>query len=240
MLLDAACGTGGISCGLALRGYDVTGVDISESALSAAWNKYYNIRDNMTRGNKFACFFARQDIRALSLPYAADAAVCCCDGVNHLLNGNDVSAFFSGVHGNIRDGGLFIFDINSPWKFDNVYAGNAYIIEAYDKVNKKNVLCAWQNRYNKKTGLCRFDISLFVERDSKDRTEMYERFDETFSEKRHDPAFIARLLRECGFAVLGTVVDFAFTPYDKNKYGDGSGMYDDDQKDRIFYITKKV
>lgn len=76
LLLDLACGTGSMSVELAKRGFEVTGVDLSEEMLAQAQNKMYASGESIL----FLC----QDMCKLDLYGTIDCAVCTLDSLNHL------------------------------------------------------------------------------------------------------------------------------------------------------------
>jgi hypothetical protein len=97
---------------------------------------------------------------------------------------------------------VFVFDINTPYRFENVYAQNAYILECED------ALLAWQNDYNEKSKICKFYLSLFEE--NEDGT--YTRFDEVQKERCYSKKQILRALENAGFEVISIHGDFDGTP----------------------------
>lgn len=185
LVLDLACGTGKITLLLRDRGYDMTGVDISESMLSVARDICY---ENEIEDILWLC----QSMQSFELYGTVDACVCCLDSLNYLTSLADLKKCFSLVHNYLIPDGVFVFDINTPYRFKNVYGQNAYILES------DGALCAWQNDFNEKSGICRFYLSVFEEND--DGT--YSRFDEVQRERCYSMTQILNALKACGFEVL--------------------------------------
>ena len=120
LVLDLACGTGSMTFELDSRGYDMIGADSSEDMLSEAYEKAFD------KGIS-NILFLRQDMREFEL-YGTVGAVCCClDSINYLTHDGDLEKCFSCVHNYLDPDGLFIFDVNTPYKFENVYGNNQYI-----------------------------------------------------------------------------------------------------------------
>ncbi len=182
-VLDLACGTGSMTIELASRGYDMTGVDLSEEMLSIARAK--------CDARRFAhqVLLVRQDMSELELYGSVNAVVCCLDSLNYLTDTKALGRTFSRVHNYLDPGGVFVFDMNAPAKFERVYADNAYILE------DEGILCAWQNFYNPKTKLCDFELSIFRE----DADGRFTRFDETQRERCYSLRTVKKLLAESGF-----------------------------------------
>ena len=195
LLLDLACGTGKLTLMLREVGFDMTGIDLSEDMLSVAREACYEkgINDVL-----WLC----QDMTAFELFGTVDACVCCLDSINYLTKLSDVKKCFSLVYNYLIPDGVFVFDINTPYRFEHVYGNNAYILE------DEGSLCAWQNEYDEKKKLCRFYLSIFLE--NEDGT--YERSDEIQCEKCYTRKQIEKALTDTGFEILGVYGDLNHTP----------------------------
>ncbi len=208
LVLDLACGTGSMTLELARRGYDMIGVDGSEEMLAEAFNR--------AKGDP-RILWLLQDMRTFELYGTVGAVTCCLDSLNYLLSKEDLSACFSTVHNYLDPDGLFLFDMNTPKKFETVYADNAYILEdelvwdeGTDDEERARIYCGWQNYYDKESGLCDFDLTLFEE--LPDGT--YRREQEHQCERAYSLETVKDLLRNSGFEVLGIYSDYAFTEAD--------------------------
>lgn len=207
LVLDLACGTGTMTRELAKRGYDMIGIDGSADMLSEAYGK----NEDMPEGAR-SILYLNQDMREFELYGTVGATVCCLDSINYLLFEDDVRKTFSLVHNYLDPDGLFMFDVNTPYKFENVYSDNAYILEdemadTYPdgEVDRYNVYCGWQNFYDKESGICDFYLSLFEEKDG-----AYMRSDEHQQERCYSKETLTSLLRDCGFEVLGIFGGYGF------------------------------
>ena len=105
-VLDLCCGTGSLTYELSLRGYELTGVDLSSDMLSVAEEK---CRDLPNRP-RFFC----QSMERLRLPERVDACVCCLDSVNYVLKPRKLQMAFERVYDVLEPGGLFLFDADTP------------------------------------------------------------------------------------------------------------------------------
>ena len=197
LVLDLAAGTGSMTLELARRGYDMTAVDLSADMLSEA-------ADRIAEAGLEGVLLLRQDMTSFELYGTVDAVVCCLDSVNHLTRKGDLAKCFSLVHNYLNPDGLFLFDVNTPYKFETVYGRNDYIIdsEAGDSV------CCWRNSYDEKIGVCDFDLTVFTE--NADGT--YSRTDTVQRERCYSAESIRRTLSDAGFEILGMFSDYAFTP----------------------------
>ena len=195
LVLDLACGTGKITFALRERGYDMTGVDLSEDMLSEA-------REICAGKNINDILWLCQGMQSFELYGTVDACVCCLDSINYLTSYKDLYSCFSLVHNYLIPDGVFVFDINTTYKFENVYGDNAYILE--DECS----LVAWQNEYNKKSKICKFYLSIFLE--NEDGT--YDRLDELQRERCYPIRRIERALTDCGFEIIKVSGDLEGSP----------------------------
>jgi len=100
-VLEIACGTGAV-LGLLSQAYEVTGLDRSRNMLAIARRKLPHVKLYL------------QDITSFHLNQRFDAIICVFDSINHLPRFSDWQKVFRGVKAHLSDGGLFIFDVNTP------------------------------------------------------------------------------------------------------------------------------
>ena len=197
LVLDLACGTGSMTIELAKRGYDMTAVDLSADMLSLA-------ADRIAEAGLTDVLLLQQDMTRFELYGTVDAVVCCLDSINHLTGRGDLSRCFSLVHNYLNPDGLFLFDVNSPWKFENIYGDNDIILE--DRTGSS--VCCWRNAYNRESGLCTFDLTIFTEGEDG----RYTRSDAVQEERCYSEGRLRRALERCGFEVLGLFGGYDFAP----------------------------
>ena len=185
ILLDLACGTGTLSLMLARRGWDVIGVDASEEMLSQAQEKKMNTGADVI----FLC----QRMEALDLFGTIDAAVCTLDSFNHLESDAAFREALRRVALFMNDGGVFIFDVNTPYKHAQVLGNNTFVYDTDE------VFCVWQNAYSAKD--CRVDITLDLF-EPVDEEDGYVRSSEQFSERAWPPDTIKTWLEAVRFEVV--------------------------------------
>lgn len=196
IVLDLACGTGRMTYELSHKGYDMIGVDISADMLMHA-------RDLQ---NGESILWLMQDMRSFELYGTVGATVCCLDAVNCMMNAKDLERCFATVHNYLDPDGLFLFDINSPYKFERIFSDNAYILE------DNGVYCGWQNEYDNERKTCSFYLTVFEEREDGS----YARYDETQREKCYSEKQIRTVLEKCRFEVLGVFGGYDMTPISEN------------------------
>ena len=206
LVLDLACGTGRMTLELARRGYDMIGADGSEEMLCEAM-----MQSALDESLEKPPLFILQDMRRFELYGTVGAVTCCLDSLNYLTGEGDLDACFACVHNYLDPGGLFLFDMNTPYRFREVYGDNAYILEdelVDEDGHKSEIYCGWQNAYDPKTGLCRFYLSLFEQREDGSFT----RADEEQTERCYTLDEIRQALARAGMELLGVWSDYAFSP----------------------------
>ena len=184
ILLDLACGTGTLSAELAKYGYDMILCDLSAEMLGFARERLPD------------ALLVCQSMTELDLYGTINHAVCSLDSINHLLKTCDVKAAFSSVSLFMERGGVFVFDVNTIYKHENVLGNNSFVTEAQD------VFCVWQNSYKRKSKTVDINIDIFIKEGNK-----YERLRESFSERAYSLADISKWLDETGFDVVGVYDD---------------------------------
>lgn len=196
LVCDLACGTGNMTIPLAKRGYDMTGVDISEDMLNIARNKSENLN----------ILYLNQSLENLDLYGTMGAFICMIDGLNYILPPKSLLKLFTKIKTCfLDDGGIFIFDISTEYKFKNVIGTNTFIH------SDKNIFYSWQNRFIEKKRLCDMFLTFFIKSGKK-----YRRFEERQIQKAHKTDELLLLLKKSGFTKIDTYDALTFSPAKKD------------------------
>ena len=197
LVLDLGCGTGGLTFPLARRGYDMIGVDGSAEMLSKAYERRVAEK---APGVLFLC----QDMREFELYGTVGAVVSSLDCMNYLTGKGDLEKCFSLVHNYLDPGGVFLFDVNTPYKFRHVYGNEAYVLESEE--GGRGAYCGWQNEYEEESRLCRFYLSVFTE----EADGRYSRTDEEQVERCYTREELTAALARAGFEEISFFGDLHF------------------------------
>jgi SAM-dependent methyltransferase len=104
-ILDAACGIGTQSLGLATLGYDVTGSDISAQAVARAQLE--------AAARSLSIPFSIADIRSAAAHHQRtyDAVIACDNAIPHLLSDSEILTAFNQLHECTRPGGICLISV---------------------------------------------------------------------------------------------------------------------------------
>lgn len=195
ILLDLACGTGTVSLILSRMGFDVIGVDASEDMLSVAQEKKMETGEDVI----FLC----QRMEEFDLFGTIKAAVSTLDSINHVTDEETVREIFRRVSLFMEDEGIFIFDVNTPYKHKNILGNNTFIYDTDE------VYCVWQNSTDESL-LTQISLDIFEKDEDDDET--YYRYSEEFSERAYELADIKKWLEEFKFEVTAVYEELSRKP----------------------------
>ena len=182
ILADLGCGTGDLTLMLAQAGYDVIGIDRSEEMLSVLREK----ADELDMTGRI--LLLRQDLLSLDLYGTIRAAVSTFDTYNHIGPADQFEKAIRKASYFMEKGGVFIFDLNTPYKHRQVLGENIFTFEEED------ASCVWHNHYDSENR--RVEISIDI-----DYRETGEHFHEQFFEYTYDLDTIRTTLEKHGFAL---------------------------------------
>ena len=180
--VECACGTGNLTLRLKKRGYQITGVDVSEEMLAAAMEK--------VRAAGMMIPFVKQDMCALTVPRLVDCVLATCDGVNYLTAPERAKAFFAAAFAALRPGGALIFDVSTPDKLKNTLGNNTLYSD------DDSVSYIWRNAWDEQTACVTLTLSLFVKRPDG----AYDRMEERQIQRAHTRQELKTWLIEAGFS----------------------------------------
>lgn len=205
LILDLGCGTGSITERLAKKGYDMIGIDNSEEMLSIALEKLSeNLSDEDIEEGRNNILYLLQDMREFELYGTVKAVVSICDSMNYILSEEDLIKVFRLVNNYLDTDGVFIFDMNTEYKYEKVLADNT-IAE-----NREDASFIWDNYYDEEQKLNEYDLTIYV----KEEDNLFARFDETHYQKAYSLETMKEIIEKAGMEYV-TAYD-AFT-YDEPK-----------------------
>lgn len=179
LVLDLGCGTGSLTGLLAEAGYDMIGIDNSGEMLQMAMDK------RAASGQDI--LYLLQDMREFELYGTVRAVVSICDSMNYIMEYRDLVQVFRLVNNYLDPRGVFIFDLNTEYKYRELLADNTFA-EAREESS-----FIWDNFYDESSGINEYDLTLFIR-----EGQLYRKYEETHFQKAYSLDEVKRAALEAG------------------------------------------
>ena len=153
----------------------------------------------------------------LDLYGTVDGAVCTLDGINHLVKSDDVKKTFQKISLFLESGSLFIFDVNTVYKHENVLANHSFVYD-YD-----DIFCAWQSAYNREKRIVSHTLDFF----EPENGHKYSRSREYLCERAYSVAQLSGWLEAAGFDVAAV-------------YDDMTTSAPAPSSERLYFVARKM
>lgn len=191
LVLEIGCGTGTMTELLAGCGYDMIGVDNSADMLEIAQEK--------KEASGKDILYLQQDMRNFELYGTVHAIVSVCDSMNYITDEADLLKVFRLVNNYLDPGGVFIFDFNTLWKYEQL--GESVIAE-----NREESSFIWENWYDPEDQVNEYDLTLFIRNDEG----LYEKYEETHYQRGYALETVFRLIGQAGMKLEAAYDAFTF------------------------------
>jgi SAM-dependent methyltransferase len=208
-ILDVGCGTGNIAIPLSKKGLEVTAVDLSEEMLFVAKEKSETLKATVQ--------FFQQDMRELEGLGTYDVVISLCDSINYLSDENELNTTFKRVATHLKEDGLFIFDVHSIHKIENILAGHTFAH------NGEEISYIWECFSGEEPFTVEHDLSFFVLNDQG----LYERYDEFHKQRTYHLEVFEQALHNAGFKVMSITGDYSLQTLNKDA-------------ERWFFVAQKI
>ncbi len=176
-VLDLACGTGQVGAEMLRRGYEVVGVDLSESMVRQC--------SQQTPPLPAAVMDAQQLGLALN---SLDLVVSLYDSLNYIVEPAGLQSCWEGVNYALHPGGLFVFDLNTE------RALRTDLFSQSNTATSDPLQYRWKSYWDAKKKLCRIEM-WFQWRGGPQPVE----FTETHYERAYDEDEVRQMLAAAGF-----------------------------------------
>lgn len=194
ILLDLGCGTGSLTKLMARHGFDMIGIDNSEEMLEIAMEKKLE--------SGLDILYLLQDMREIELYGTVRAVISICDSMNYIMDEEDLLKVFMLVNNYLDPKGIFIFDLNTKYKYEQIL-GERVIAE-----NREDCSFIWENYYYGDEEVNEYDLTLFI----KEEDNLYRRFQENHYQKVYEPDAVKKLLEKAGMELLAVYDAFTKEP----------------------------
>ena len=179
LVMDLGCGTGSLTGLMARSGYDMIGIDNSGEMLQIAMNK--------RNASGLDILYLLQDMRGFELYGTVKAVISICDSMNYIMEYQELVEVFRLVNNYLDPKGVFIFDLNTEYKYRELLADNTF---AEDREESSFI---WNNFYDEEDKVNEYDLTLFVK-----EGELYRKFEETHYQRAYGLDQIQQAIRDGG------------------------------------------
>ena len=210
LVFDLACGTGSLTLELSKRGYEMIGADLSPEMLEIAREKAEEEKQDI--------LYLLQDMREFELYGTVDSIVCTCDSLNYLLEEEELLEVFRLVENYLDPKGLFVFDMNTEYKYRDVM-GEKVIADTTE-----DAAFIWQNYYYEEEKINEYQVTFFYKEDETET--VYQRQEEIHYQKAYDVKVVCDLLKQCHLKVEGVYDAFSLEPATENS-------------ERVFFVARE-
>lgn len=193
LVLDLGCGTGRLTELLAEAGYDMIGIDNSWEMLQAAMDK--------RSASGLDILYLQQDMREFELYGTVRAVVSICDSMNYIMEYQDLVKVFKLANNYLDPGGVFIFDLNTEYKYREILAGNTF---AEDREEASFI---WDNFYDEEEQVNEYGLALFIKEGG-----MYRKYEETHFQRAYSLEDVKRAICEAGMEFVSAYDAFTRHP----------------------------
>jgi SAM-dependent methyltransferase len=178
-LLDLTCGTGNsILPFFKRKKKSLLGVDNSIEMLKVA------------KGKAPSLPLVQANARKLPFSNHFNLILSMFDSLNYILKKDHLLEAFSSAKEALKDGGHFLFDMNTPYGLKCVSGRDV-------REENKNFISVWRNVYDKDTKTLTLHLTLFVKKDTN-----WQRIDEIHKEKGYSEEEIKEGLKDLDFEVI--------------------------------------
>lgn len=177
LLLDLGCGTGKLTRIMESYGYDMIGLDNS-----------YEMLDIAKQQSADSILYLMQDMREFELYGTVRGIYSACDCINYILDEDELRDVFALANNYLDPRGIFVFDINSPYKYRELLGENTFA------ETREEGSFIWENYYDEEEQINEYDLTLYI----KTEDEKFLRFQEEHYQKSYELSTIKRLIEEAG------------------------------------------
>jgi SAM-dependent methyltransferase len=198
LLLDLGCGTGSLTQIMAKAGFDMIGIDNSEEMLEIALEKKIDSKQDI--------LYLLQDMREFELYGTVRAVISICDSMNYIMEEEDLLEVFQLVNNYLDPKGIFIFDLNTKYKYEQIL-GERVIAE-----NREDCSFIWDNYYYEDECVNEYDLTLYI----KEEEDLYRKYQENHYQRAFELDKVKELIQKAGMEFVAVYDAFTKKPPKKD------------------------
>jgi len=209
LMAELGCGTGSVTTLFAKKGIEMIGIDASENMLAIAREKA--LRNNVD------ILYLLQDMREFELYGTVDCIISVCDSLNYVVDREGLLQTFKWVNNYLNPKGLFIFDLNTEYKYKYILGENTFA------ENLEEASYIWENFYSEEDKINEYQLTLFIKQPG---IEYYSKFEEIHYERMYSVEDIMSLIEEAGMEFLAVYDAYTFEAPKENS-------------ERIYFVVRE-
>lgn len=214
IICELGSGTGNMTERMALKGYDMIGIDLSPEMLAVAEQKKALSGDESVEKILYLC----QDMRDLELFGTVAAVYSSFDSVNYILEDDEIIETFRLVNNYLDPKGLFIFDFNTKLNYMNLADSPA----GSDVIG--DVTYVWNNCFDEESLINEHELTMFVPEEGEEN--LYRKYSEFHYQRGYTLEEIKEFIKESGM-----IFEAAFDGYE---FGEAT-----EESTRIFVVARE-
>lgn len=184
------------------------GIDNSEEMLGLAIEKKERSGQDI--------LYLLQDMREFELYGTVRGVVSICDSMNYITEDDELLTVLKLVHNYLDNEGIFIFDMNTMYKYREILANNTF---AEDRDESSFI---WDNFYDEDEKINEYDLSLFI----REEDGRYRKYEETHFQRAYTQQCVEELIAQSGMELL-----HVYDAFTKNKPTETS--------ERIYFVCRR-
>ncbi|ONI44923.1 methyltransferase [Candidatus Epulonipiscioides gigas] len=196
IICDLGAGTG-VMCekfATSNNNLEIIGIDNSSEMLSIATASAVDKNLNI--------LYLNQNITDFELYGTVDLIYSTCDSLNYILEEAELFKIFQLVNNYLEPNGLFIFDISTKYKYEEILSDKTFVNQTDD------ASYIWENYYDEDERINEFAVTFFI----KEENDLYKKTEEFHYQKAYEIEQIKTLLEKAGLIVLGIFDNYTNTP----------------------------
>lgn len=205
---ELGCGTGQMTMLFAKDGKKVIGIDYSPEMLMIAQDHAYE--------EELSILYSMQDMSEFELEGEVDLICSCCDSMNYLLEEEAVLNTFRQVYKYLSKEGMFIFDMNTAYKYQEVLGNQVFADQT------ENAAYIWENFYDEEEEINEYEVSFFI----KGEDGRYDRNVENHYQRAYSIDNIKQMLKAANLEVVHIYDNYTNKPVAEHTQ-------------RVTYVVKK-
>jgi SAM-dependent methyltransferase len=143
-----------------------------------------------------------QDMREFELYGTVKGIYSACDSLNYILEEEELREVFSLVNNYLDPKGIFVFDMNTPFKYECLLAENTFA------ENREEGSFIWENYYDVKEEINEYNLTLYI----KEEEERFQRFQEIHYQRSYSLETVKHLLEEAGMEFVAAYDAYTTDP----------------------------